>query len=276
MPLPVLLTLIRHGHSEGNVAGHASRHGDDKYFTDEYRNRHSANLRLTDRGIKEAKQVGLWLNAEVTTANLWFTHFLTSSHLRAMETAAHLKIVEVRWQVDLRLREREFGDWDMNSYGNRAADPKFFEHGAQRQIEGIYWRPPNGDSVADDATHDVSALLNEWSAMPNGSSLIAVTHAGKMEAFQLVLNREVFHSLAGEKINIGPRITNCHILQYSRWNPDICRFSDRYLFFRSLPFPPEENLSVPWVRLKNPFWSNEEILSYASGFPRVVNDGGKR
>ena len=217
MPLPGLLTLLRHGESEGNIAVRASRHGDDKYFTEAYINRHSANLRLTDHGVAEAKQVGLWIKAN----NILFTHFYCSSHLRAIETAGHLNLQGAMWRLEPRLRERDFGDWDMNSYSNRAADPKFLERGIRKTVEGLHWRPPNGDSVIDDVAHEVSALLNEWSAIrDNTSSLIAVTHNDKMRAFQVLLSRENLHAVAGSEFRIGPQLTNCHILQYSRLDPN--------------------------------------------------------
>ena len=272
MPLPETLTLMRHGESEGNVAIRASRSGDDKYFTDEYRSRHSATLRLTDNGKDEARKAGVW----IANSKFTFTRFYTSSHLRAVETAAHLGIVKAKWQIDLRLREHDFGDWDMNSYSNRLEDPRFLERGLRRLVEGPYWRPPNGDSIADDAARETSSILTDWSDLPGGTSLLAVTHDGKMKSFHLLLNRDGLHVLPGVKSDIGPFRTNCHMVQYSRRNLVTGFLSPIYVRYRSIPFPYEKNLDPPWTYLNSCYLSNEELLNYVEKFPRIITGGGDK
>lgn len=63
LPVPRLkeLVLIRHGESEGNVARQKSLQGDDSLFYGEFKNRHSSNWRLTDRGRQQALAAGEWL-----------------------------------------------------------------------------------------------------------------------------------------------------------------------------------------------------------------------
>ena len=63
--LPIDIILVRHGESEGNVVHKASRKGDNRLFTPEFRDRHSRTFRLTDKGIAQAKTAGAWLRANV-------------------------------------------------------------------------------------------------------------------------------------------------------------------------------------------------------------------
>ena len=58
------LVLIRHGESEGNVARKRSLGGDHSLFSGEFKHRHSARWRLTDRGREQAIAAGEWLQRE--------------------------------------------------------------------------------------------------------------------------------------------------------------------------------------------------------------------
>ena len=62
MALPLDLILVRHGQSEGNAAKRLSEKSDHTAYTKEFRNRHSASLRLTDLGRKQAQTAGEWIN----------------------------------------------------------------------------------------------------------------------------------------------------------------------------------------------------------------------
>jgi len=63
--MPIDLLLVRHGESEGNVAMSLSRKGDDRYFTPEFRNRHSSSYRLTPQGEAQAMAAGAWIRDNV-------------------------------------------------------------------------------------------------------------------------------------------------------------------------------------------------------------------
>ena len=86
---PIDLILVRHGQSEGNIANKSSREGDNKFFTPEFRNRHSRDFRLTDKGIDQAKSAGKWIQANIPMP---LDRFYTSDYMRAKETAAYLDL----------------------------------------------------------------------------------------------------------------------------------------------------------------------------------------
>ena len=104
--LPLDLVLVRHGESEGNIAVDASKGGDNSIFTPEFRNRHSREFRLTDKGIAQAKAAGEWLRTNVPFP---FTYFCVSDYIRAKETAALLALPDARWKDEFYLRERDRG-----------------------------------------------------------------------------------------------------------------------------------------------------------------------
>jgi broad specificity phosphatase PhoE len=62
--LPIDLVLVRHGQSEGNAANRLSENGDNSVFSDEFRRRHSASFRLTERGRSQAVRAGKWIEQE--------------------------------------------------------------------------------------------------------------------------------------------------------------------------------------------------------------------
>lgn len=60
MYLPITLTLVRHGQSEGNVVIAKSLAGDDSGFTPEFCAMHSSRWLLTVQGQEEARAAGDW------------------------------------------------------------------------------------------------------------------------------------------------------------------------------------------------------------------------
>src|SRR3989338_8127735 len=101
---PVDLILVRHGQSEGNLAIKSSNEGDNKFFTPEFRNRHSRAFRLTDKGIKQAEAAGRWIRDNIPMP---LDRFYVSDYIRAKETAAHLDLPNAVWRVEFHLRERD-------------------------------------------------------------------------------------------------------------------------------------------------------------------------
>ena len=144
MTMPLNLVLVRHGESEGNVATGRSKAGDHSDYRGEFMTRHNSLWRLTDKGIWQAKNAGEWIRENIGTD---FGRYYTSEFLRAMETAHYLQLPEASWYVDFNLRERDWGVFDHMSREDR--ERKFAESLKSRKIDGFYWRPPNGESMAD-------------------------------------------------------------------------------------------------------------------------------
>lgn len=101
--LPIDIILVRHGESEGNVANKASRSGDNRFFTPEFREKHSRVFRLTDKGIEQAKAAGKWLRDNISMP---LDRFYVSDYIRTKETAVYLDLPNAEWRVEFQLRER--------------------------------------------------------------------------------------------------------------------------------------------------------------------------
>ena len=110
------LVLLRHGESEGNVARSRSKTGDHSYYAGEFKNRHSAMWRLTDKGREQAESAGTWLHKENLNV---FDRYYVSEYLRAMESAARLNLHDSTWYAEMLLRERDWGKLDLLSEKER-------------------------------------------------------------------------------------------------------------------------------------------------------------
>ncbi|WP_157321091.1 phosphoglycerate mutase family protein [Nesterenkonia alkaliphila] len=67
--MPLDLILIRHGESEGNVAGALARQGDEPYYTDAFVTTPGREWQLTETGQKQVQIMGQHLRkAEFPTA----------------------------------------------------------------------------------------------------------------------------------------------------------------------------------------------------------------
>ena len=144
MPLPIDLVVVRHGESESNLANRRDRSGDQALMTEEHLNRHSSEFRLTDTGISQAKSAGEWIRSNFTGE---FDFCITSTFMRAMETAAHLNLPNAQWAIDPYLVERDHGDMDGLSHDEKMKS--FGEDYQERYIRHFYRRPPNGESRLD-------------------------------------------------------------------------------------------------------------------------------
>ena len=137
--LPLELILVRHGNSEGNEANAASRAGDNQFFTPKFRDRHSADFRLTDQGREQPKAAGTWLREHI---ELPLDRYYVSTHLRAMETASLLDLPDAQWRLEFHLRER-----DMALMDNLPADEKtrrFAEEEREWQMNRFLSYPAGG------------------------------------------------------------------------------------------------------------------------------------
>src|SRR3989344_4415667 len=147
MTLPIDLVFVRHGESEGNLAKRRSEAGDHSAFTEEFRKRHTARFRLTEKGSHQAQQAGVWLQEEFGKTLPYFDRCLVSEYERAKETAGILALPHAEWYVDYNLRERESGDFHALTEDGR--QKQLAEALRARDAEPFYWRPKNGESFAD-------------------------------------------------------------------------------------------------------------------------------
>lgn len=265
--LPVDLILVRHGQSEGNVANKASRQGDNQFFTQEFRDRHSRTFRLTDRGIEEAKSAGVWLKANIP---LPLDRYYVSDYTRAIETAGLLGLPEAQWRREFHLRER-----DMALQDNLPADErqKLYAREHQQHERDKFLSVPagGGESVAALCLRLKTTMLQHWARECEDKRVIAVCHGHVMRAFQVEIEDllpEEFVRL-DESEDLKEKIRNCQILWYSRRDPDTGTLARHVIAVRSIcPWDPEGDYG--WRRLLRKRWSNDELLAEASRQKRHI------
>ncbi len=265
MAMPLDLVLVRHGESEGNVARSLSEKGDDSVFTEQFRDRHSSEFRLTDRGIEQAKQAGKWIR---NNFKFTFDRYMVSGFARAMETAAHLKLPRAVWDQDFYLRERDMGDFDIMPEAEKQAKYEASYRAYQR--DPFYWTPPNGESVAQLCLR-VDRVLQTLHRECEGMRVIIVCHGMVMWAFRIRLERltpAMF--LAQSQDQSGEyRIRNCQIIHYTRVMTGMIEPSKRYDYVRFV-CPWDETFS-PYRRIFRPKFTNEQLLAEAEKSERILS-----
>ncbi|MBX4205044.1 MAG: histidine phosphatase family protein [Candidatus Doudnabacteria bacterium] len=265
--MPMNLVLVRHGESEGNVARGRSEHGDNSLFTEEFMNRHSSKLRLTDKGRTQAIAAGEWIKNNL---NFKFGRHMVSSYMRAMETAALLNLSNPQWYQDIYLRERDIGAFDIISEESKQRDyPKAF---AEYKRDPFYWTPPNGESVAQLCLR-IDRVLDTLHRECQDKNVIIVCHGMVMWGFMIRLEKLTPQNFLdrSQHGNLAFRIRNCQILHYTRLDPsEPSTAAVRCEWARSVcPW----DLASPslWRRISRPRYSNDELLREVELSPRLVS-----
>lgn len=267
MALPLNLILIRHGESEGNVANRCSERGDDRFYTDDFLNRHSSLWRLTDCGINQAKRAGEWVRQNIGTE---FDRYYVSIYHRALETAAYLDLPKAEWRIDFRLRESDRGLLNLLPYKERL---ERYPEVMQVQESGLlYWTPPAGESIADLDTRARSFLdtLHRECADKN---VIVVCHGNIMWAFRILIERltpDQFHKLEREKDPFN-HMQNGQILHYTRVDPRSGEISPRLDWLHSNCPWDSQYQKLGWRSIKRKIFSNSELLDYIQKTKRIIN-----
>jgi NAD+ kinase len=256
MTMPLDLVLVRHGQSEGNVAKKRSKSGDDSDFTEEFCGRHSSSFRLTDRGREQARLAGEWVRAKVGER---FGRYYVSESIRTKETAALLGLPDARWYQDFYLRERDYGHMDIVTESERKS--RFSEHVARRPIDGMFWMPPGGESIAQVCLR-VDRVLQTLHRECTLKRVIIVCHGELMWAFRIRLERLSQESFLRMSRSTDPRdkIHNGQVLHYSRHDPDTLELHQHVVSMRSVC---PNNLALSrneWQPVIRPTFTNEELL----------------
>lgn len=267
MGMPKDLVLVRHGQSEGNEANRLSRKGDDRHFTPGFLNRHSSTWRLTSKGVEQAKAAGDWLRAN----NLFTFHrAYASQYLRAQETAAHLGL-DVNWYLEFYLRERDFGELDVLPDGERKQ--RFARELARRQLDGHFWIPPNGESMATVCLR-VDRIFDTLHRECDGKRVIMVDHGETILAKRMRLERLTQEQLKRleESDDDKDRIHNGQILHYTRRNPETGEILPYLGWMRSVCPWDETKSRNTWEPIVRKKFTNAELLATVEATPRMVDN----
>lgn len=275
MTMPIDLVLIRHGESEGQVANRASRAGDHSYFLDEFLTRHSSLWRLTDKGIEQAQIAGKWIRENI--AENFFRHY-TSEYFRAKETAYHLGLSGVQWYSEFYLRERDWGLLDVMSQEER------WEHYsselARKEIDGFFWSPPNGESMAQLCLR-IDRVLDTLHRECSDKKVVIVCHGEVMWGFRVRLERMPQSIWRRIESSYHPhdQMHNCQILHYTRTNPHVRdgtiptggAVALYYQWFRSICPWDVSRSSNEWQLIRRPTYSNQDLLWEVNTVKRLIS-----
>jgi len=268
--LPLDIILVRHGQSEGNVAVERSRAGDNSDFTAEFMNRHSAHLRLTEKGKLQAEASGRWLKENGLYS---FDRYYVSEYLRAMETAALLSLPDAKWYADFQLRESDHGLADIIPSDVRKE--RFGECLDNRKKQVFYTPWPEGESIVGVCDRLRGNIVSTLHRECSGKRVIIVSHGDVMRAFRVIFERisaDEFHKLDNEEPKHF-KIGNGQIIHYTRVNP---RNSEEVLphlgWVRSVnPWEPSY-AGHDWRAIERHSYSNEDLFTLVNRVPRLVNE----
>ncbi len=267
--LPVDIVIVRHGESEGNVAAKASRNGDNSFFTPEFRNRHSRDFRLTDKGIEQAKAAGHWIRSNI---QLPFDRYLVSDYIRAKETAFLLSLMGAAWSPEYQLRERDKAL--MDNLPEPEQRKLFSLEQAQYDIDPFLAIPAGGGesipALCLRLKADVIAqLARDYSSM----KVIIVCHGHVMRALQLELLNLGHDDFLKLDRSEDPRdkIQNCRIMWFSRRDPATGQVvGSRLHAWRSICPWNTEATDTGWQIIERKRLSNEALQAEVERYPRHV------
>jgi len=268
MGMPNDLVLIRHGLSEGNIATDRSKKGDHSAFTGNFMDRHSSLWRLSNQGIDQAIKTGTWLKNNLGFK--FYKHY-TSDYIRALETAARLEIKDAKWFTEFYLRERNWGDLDRMSVEER--ESKYAQSMKEREIDPFYWKPPNGESIADLCLR-IDRVIDTLHRECECKKVVIVCHGEVMWAFRVRLERmsqQRFMYLDSSK-DPAHRIHNCQIIHYTRINPCDQRAQPTPYLNWMRSFCPQKGIEGTWEEIVRQRYTNTQLLERAESIKRIIDE----
>jgi NAD+ kinase len=267
MALPIDLVLVRHGQSEGNAAKRLSEKGDHAAMKALRQDRHTRSFRLSQRGREQAVKAGQWLKNEFYGDGKGFGRCITSEFTRAMETAALLDLPDATWFRNFYITERDWGDLEVCPEDER--EEKFGEALRMRKVEPFFWRPPNGESLAELCLRLDRVLLTlhrECSDM----KVIIVCHGEVMRAFRVLLERMPQQRFKEIALNMGDGVYNCEVMHYTRRDPISGAIADHANWMRRIRPTETPIWNRGWQEIKRPKYSNEDLLKIVAESPAVL------
>lgn len=219
------LFLVRHGESLRNIACELAHRGLGEALEEQLSHPCNESLwPLTDKGRVQSLLAGKWI-AEQTEC---IEAIYCSPYVRAWETARKLHLRRPI-HLDGRLREREWGEFEPGAYSAREYVADLAE------CSDLRWKSrfPGAESIHDLIPSTAELLRQLRTDHPSGS-LVLVTHGGRMQAFEHLL----------EQSGSPRRYANCSVLQY--------RFESDATFVR-VAFPAHSELpAIPWQSVWQP------------------------
>ena len=266
--LPIDLLLVRNGISEGAIMIKKAQKEKNSIELESLCQTHSSRWRLTDFGRLQSKSTGKWISDHFHGN---FDAYMTGEYVRSIETAANLNLINAKWNPSLYLRPRDFGYF--SNFKPNNLDPSEFEKLINERSRDIfYWRPPNGESIANLALRAERVLhWIRYHVPPEGKAII-VTHKDIIETFRIKLERISQMDYPNLIKNPSKKLSlnYCSILHYTRRNPKTGEVIPNYQWLRVVtPWMGKEFTPEGFQDIVSKHYGNIELLSEVSNVPHL-------
>jgi broad specificity phosphatase PhoE len=208
---PQIIWIVRHGESAGNIARDAALLAGLPSIDISTRD---VDVPLSELGKEQSAALGRWFGKMSEEERP--TVVLTSPYLRARDTAeivlfaADIERNELVFNIDERLREKEFGILDRLT--RLGIQQKFPDEAARYGILGkFYYRPPGGESWCDVILR-LRSLLEMIVREYRGERVLIVGHQVVVHCLRYLLERMTEEEiLAIDKV---ADLANCSVTSY--------------------------------------------------------------
>ncbi len=253
MGMPDHLVFVRHGESEGNVAQHQAKLGDESLYTEKFQLTPGRNWALTETGITQAQAAGKWISQNIGET---FDRYYVSTFTRTKQTAAYLGLKDAQWKMTRRVRERDWGEFGSIPRSKNEEISK--SNVSLKDIDFLYWRPPSGESMADMQIR-ARLLFDTLHRECDQKRVIVVSHGEFIDACRAeleYLNDDEWDEVSKD---VNYKIYNAQVLHYSRIDPASGERSSYLRWFQNV-CPWNENPKEEWSVIERKSYSNEELL----------------
>ncbi|MDQ6620470.1 MAG: histidine phosphatase family protein [Pseudomonadota bacterium] len=208
---PQCVWTVRHGQSAGNVARDAAEAAEHPLIDIATRD---IDVPLSTLGERQAGDLGRWFGQMTATDQP--TAVICSPYLRARATAlillqsAGIDRNSITFQVDERLREKEFGILDrLTKFGVIQKYPELSEQ--RSHVGKFYFRPPGGESWCDVILR-LRSLLDTITREYRKERLLIVGHQVTVNCFRYLLERMDEETILA--IDQAADVPNCAVTSY--------------------------------------------------------------
>jgi broad specificity phosphatase PhoE len=187
-----------------------------------------------------------------------------------METAAGLGLGG-RWGLDVRWRERDWGEFGVLNGAERAET--FALSQRLKDQNAWYWGPPGGESLATGVHGRFRDILDTLHREAAGQRVIAVTHGEMIDVARFVLERLSPEEWLRQEADPAYSIKNCQILHYTRRDPATGELGPKIRWMRSIcPWDDAGSWSGGrWIEIVRRLYSDEELLALVAAHPPMLD-----